>query len=362
MCVCRVAAEPVRKAQNCSSRRSRSKVSHRAAISSCRPGCPAAAPLLERTSALISSESVSGMRSRLSRVNRSFGLVPLGASYQMSVNPLGEGCLQIDRALEWCAVIRARQTILRSRHRPRQCGRSRCSLRDLNNRRNQAKQTGCRKLRTTRDRSDAPNRASTSSTRRPAQAKASGICDCEPSFQGQAWSKLHQRNLRRTFRTLEEAKLWREETIEALADPTALAPGQAFFDLAASRLAGGCQGGRGQNEVGHPVQAGSTQKLRGLHKALPCPATRTHQARRHHPHRHPGRNRLDGRRGLRPEHGSKRCPAASLDPEESTRPGGDRNQPDRAPRSPDRPQKEGPRGSARGSRRPARRPARATSA
>ena len=45
---------------------------------------PAAAPLLDRTSALISSESVSGMRSRLRRVNRSFGFVPRGASYQIT--------------------------------------------------------------------------------------------------------------------------------------------------------------------------------------------------------------------------------------------------------------------------------------
>jgi hypothetical protein len=73
--------------------------------------------------------------------------------------------------------------------------------------------------------------------------KAFGSCDCDPSFQGQAWSKVHQRNLRRTFKTLEEAQLWRQETIEALIDPTALAPGQAFFDLAAQNWLGAAKTG-----------------------------------------------------------------------------------------------------------------------
>jgi hypothetical protein len=84
--------------------------------------------------------------------------------------------------------------------------------------------------------------------------KTSGTCGCEPSFQGQAWSKLHQRNLRRTFRTLEEAKLWREETIEALADPTALAPGQAFFDLAASNWLAAAKAGTVRTRSGTPFK------------------------------------------------------------------------------------------------------------
>ena len=45
---------------------------------------PSARPLFDRTSALISSESVSGMRSRLRRVKSSFGFVPAGAWYQMT--------------------------------------------------------------------------------------------------------------------------------------------------------------------------------------------------------------------------------------------------------------------------------------
>ena len=84
--------------------------------------------------------------------------------------------------------------------------------------------------------------------------KTTAICDCDPSFQGQAWSKLHQRNLRRTFGALEEAKLWREETIEALADPTALAPGQAFFDLAASNWLAAAKAGTVRTRSGTPFK------------------------------------------------------------------------------------------------------------
>ena len=46
--------------------------------------CPSQHRCWDRTSALISSESVSGMRSRLRRVKSSLGFVPRGASYQMT--------------------------------------------------------------------------------------------------------------------------------------------------------------------------------------------------------------------------------------------------------------------------------------
>ena len=84
--------------------------------------------------------------------------------------------------------------------------------------------------------------------------KASGTCDCQPSCQGQAWSKIHQRNLRRTFKTLEAAKLWRQETIEALADPTALAPGQAFFELAAQNWLEAAKAGTVRTRSGSPYK------------------------------------------------------------------------------------------------------------
>ena len=79
-----VTVDRVRKAQNCGSRRSRSNVSHCAAISSRRAGSSRPASDFDSTRALISSESVSAMRSRLSRVKSSFGSVPAGASYQMT--------------------------------------------------------------------------------------------------------------------------------------------------------------------------------------------------------------------------------------------------------------------------------------
>jgi integrase len=84
--------------------------------------------------------------------------------------------------------------------------------------------------------------------------ETTAVCDCDPSFQGQAWSKVHQRNLRRTFKTLEEARLWRQETIEALTDPTALAPGQAFFDLAAQTWLKAAKSGAVRTRSGTPFK------------------------------------------------------------------------------------------------------------
>ena len=68
---------------------------------------------------------------------------------------------------------------------------------------------------------------------RGCEAREGKDCTCEPRFQGQAWSPRHKKNLRRVFKTLEEAKAWRSETIVALRKPGALGPGDLFLDQAA---------------------------------------------------------------------------------------------------------------------------------
>lgn len=62
-----------------------------------------------------------------------------------------------------------------------------------------------------------------------------GGCDCEPTFQGQAWSPSCRHNLRRVFKTLDEAKAWRKATTVALSQPGAIQPGDMFFDRAAEK-------------------------------------------------------------------------------------------------------------------------------
>ena len=38
-----------------------------------------------------------------------------------------------------------------------------------------------------------------------------GDCSCRPSYQAQAWSARDDKPIRKTFRTLPEAKRWRQE-------------------------------------------------------------------------------------------------------------------------------------------------------
>lgn len=47
-------------------------------------------------------------------------------------------------------------------------------------------------------------------------ARRGGECTCTPTFQAQAWSARDRRPIRRTFRTLAEAKAWRQEAQVAL--------------------------------------------------------------------------------------------------------------------------------------------------
>lgn len=59
-------------------------------------------------------------------------------------------------------------------------------------------------------------------------------CDCRPGYQAQVFSARDQKTIRRTFRTLSDARAWRSETHSALRAGTLRAPTKATLTDAAS--------------------------------------------------------------------------------------------------------------------------------
>jgi hypothetical protein len=47
-------------------------------------------------------------------------------------------------------------------------------------------------------------------------SKGGERCDCRPGYQAQVFSQRDQRTIRKTFRTLSEARAWRAEAHSAL--------------------------------------------------------------------------------------------------------------------------------------------------
>ena len=66
-----------------------------------------------------------------------------------------------------------------------------------------------------------------------------GRCNCSPSFQVNLWDGRSQRRIRKTFRTLTEAKTWRQDAAGALRAGTMRAPSPITVRAAAGALVAG---------------------------------------------------------------------------------------------------------------------------
>lgn len=73
--------------------------------------------------------------------------------------------------------------------------------------------------------------------------RAGGGCDCTPTFQAQAWSARDRRPVRRTFRTLVEAKAWRAQAQVELRRGTMRAPTKTTLAEAAEEWLKGAAAG-----------------------------------------------------------------------------------------------------------------------
>lgn len=60
--------------------------------------------------------------------------------------------------------------------------------------------------------------------RRPCGTRSGGACDCRPTYQAQVYSPRDRKTLRKTFRSLTDARGWRSETHTALNRGTLRAP------------------------------------------------------------------------------------------------------------------------------------------
>ena len=90
-------------------------------------------------------------------------------------------------------------------------------------------------------------------SRRCASRSASG-CDCRPSYQAQVFSALDQRTIRKTFRSLAEARSWRSETQSALRRGTLRAPTRTTLEEAAEAWIAGARAGVVRTRSGDPYK------------------------------------------------------------------------------------------------------------
>jgi len=71
----------------------------------------------------------------------------------------------------------------------------------------------------------------------PATHDRDARCRCSPSYQAHVWSARERKRIRKTFRSFDEAKAWRAETLVGLRRGTMRAP-SACSESSASRATG----------------------------------------------------------------------------------------------------------------------------
>jgi integrase len=92
-----------------------------------------------------------------------------------------------------------------------------------------------------------------------------GCCDCRPGYQAQVYSAAEGRTIRRTFRTLADARAWRAETKAALERGSLRAPSRQTLEQAAKDWVKAANAGVIRTRSGDPYKPGA---LRGYEQAL----------------------------------------------------------------------------------------------
>jgi integrase len=90
-------------------------------------------------------------------------------------------------------------------------------------------------------------------------------CNCRPGYQAQVYSAAERRTIRRTFKTLGEARAWRAETKNALERGSLRPPSRQSIEQASSDWLGAAQAGVIRTRSGDPYKPGA---LRGYEQAL----------------------------------------------------------------------------------------------
>ena len=96
-------------------------------------------------------------------------------------------------------------------------------------------------------------------------AKSGGRCDCKPTYQAQVFSPRDRRTIRKSFRTISEARAWRSDTQTALRSGTMRAPTRTTLADAAEEWLAAAKAGIARTRSGDPYKPSA---LRSYEEAL----------------------------------------------------------------------------------------------
>jgi integrase len=97
--------------------------------------------------------------------------------------------------------------------------------------------------------------------------RSGGACSCTPSFQAQVWSGRDRKTLRKTFATIGEARVWRQESQVALRKGTLRAPSATTLREVAEGWLAAAEAGVVRTRSGDAYKPSA---LRAHRQALEC--------------------------------------------------------------------------------------------
>lgn len=97
------------------------------------------------------------------------------------------------------------------------------------------------------------------------RSRADGPCDCRPTYQAQVYSPKDRKTIRKTFRSLADARAWRSQAQTALHRATLRAPSRTTVEEAAERWLEAAEAGIVRTRSGDPYKPSA---LRAYEQAL----------------------------------------------------------------------------------------------
>ena len=100
-------------------------------------------------------------------------------------------------------------------------------------------------------------------------------CDCRPGYQAQVWSARDRKTIRKTFRTLAEARAWRAQAKSALSLGAMRAPTPTKIAEAAEAWLGGAKAGVIRTRSGDPYKPSAFRSYEQVLRAAVIPSSVT---------------------------------------------------------------------------------------
>lgn len=97
-------------------------------------------------------------------------------------------------------------------------------------------------------------------------------CDCRPSFQAQAWSPRDKRQVRKTFKTLAEARRWRQNAQVAIRRQELRAPSDRTLELASDKWLAAARRGTIRTRSGDPYKPSAIRSYQSALNSFVLPA------------------------------------------------------------------------------------------